>query len=320
MSKGVALLRWTGRGNLSDLQGSVVHMLKERGLKAEVTPVGGSLLLQGTDPVSLCLTFESLPGVAWTAAGYSGKGVKELARAGRVLARKYLKSGARFSVHAEAKGTGSSSDLAGAVMTGMLEEVRGARAANESSLRFRTAIDGTKGVVGVEIAKGPGGVPMGGEGAVCLVSGGIHSSVLAWDALLAGYRVGLVHAAAGEGSLRGVARLYAELSNRVDPRGLSLTVLEGGDPAGMIAGYVDAEEGTKFAGFTAGREPPTGLMGRVTCPLYLLPEEEFASKFGGLKLKGTDEKTKWGGRPVGYSERSFGGVAADVSGVLDGLA
>jgi hypothetical protein len=320
MANRVALLRWTGRGNLSDLQGSVAHILKERRTNAKVTPTGGSLLLQGADPVSHCITFENLPGVAWAAAGYSGDGVKDITKAAAVLARTYLRKGTRFSVQAEATGADSSSDLAGAVMAAMLEEVKGARAANDSKLRFRAAMDRTKGVVGVEITEGPGGVPMGDESVTCLVSGGVHSSVLAWDALVSGYRVGLVHAASGEGSLRGVARLYAELSNRVDPRGLSLRVLEGGDPGGMISKYVALEKGTKFAGFTAGHKVPPEFTRKVASPLYLLPEEEYVSKFRGLKLKSVNEKTRWGVQTSVYRERSFGGIAADVSGVLDGLA
>jgi hypothetical protein len=319
MASRAALLRWTGRGSLSDLQGSVVHILKERKTKVKVAPIGGSLLLEGGDPVSHCLTFENLPGVAWGAAGYAGDGVKELAKAAEVLARTYLRKGTRFSVQAESTEKGSSSDLAGAVMASMLEVVKGARASGESKLRFRAAMDGTEGVVGVEVTEGPGGTPTGDEAVTCLVSGGVHSSVLAWDALVAGYRVRLVHAAAGEGSLRGVAKLYAELSNRVDPRGLSLRVLEGGDPAGMIARYVAVEDGTKFAGFTAGHKVPPEFRGKVSSPLYLLPEEEYVSKLRGLKLKSVDEKAMWGTRPADYSERSFGGIAADVSGVLDGL-
>lgn len=322
MAKRAAILRWTGRGDASDLMSSVRHVLGERKVNAQVRGVGGSIIVKGPEPVGICSVFENMPGVAWTAAGYSVDGPAEVARASSVLAASYLRRGTRFSVLAEAAGGGGSSDLAGAVTSAMLEKVKGARATRESpKVKFRAALDGGRGAVGVEVAEGPGGAPMGKESVVCLVSGGRHSSVLAWSALRLGFRVKMVHAASGEESLRAAARLYAELSYRADPRGLSLAVLEGGPAAGLLSRFVAETGDPVFAGFTVGRPAPAALGEKVQGPLYLMPEETFDSEFASLRLRSHDEVTDWdGGSAGGFSVRTFGGKLADISGVLDGLA
>ncbi|MDG6910246.1 MAG: hypothetical protein JRN08_07740 [Nitrososphaerota archaeon] len=320
MARRAALLRWTGRGNASSLRSSVQHVLKERRVAGEVRAVGGSLAVSGPEPVGVCSIFENMPGVAWTAAGFEVEGADEVAKASSSLAASYLKKGTRFSVRAEGA-DGLASDLAGAMTSTMLGKVKGARASDESpSVRFRAALDGAKGVVGAEVSSGPGGTPMGEETAVVLVSGGKHSSVLAWDALLLGHRVTLVHAATGEASLRAVARLYSELSNRGDPRGLALAVLDGGTVAGTLSKFVAQCADQVHGGFTAERPVP-GCLGRnVQAPLWMMPEEEFDRQFGPMRLRSHEELADWGGPSAGrYTQRTFGGRIADVNGVLDGL-
>ncbi|MDG6983891.1 MAG: hypothetical protein JRN28_05030 [Nitrososphaerota archaeon] len=318
----VAILRWTGMGNAADFQSSVRHVLKERGVKARMRTMGGSIVLAVPEPVGACSIFEGMPGVAWTAAGYAVAGAGDVARASSALAAAYLRRGVRFSVSAEVTGGGMASDLAGAVTSVMLEKVKGARASNEAAkVRFRAARDGKGGVVGVEVARGPGGSPMGSEAVACLVSGGRHSSVLAWDSVLQGLRVNMVHASSGERSLAAAARLYAELSHRADPRGLSLTVLEGGPVPALLSKFAGQCREPMFGGFTVARPAPASLGARVESPLYIMPEEAFGAQFASLGLKGEEEATDWGDSAAGsYSERTFGGRTADVSQVLDGLA
>ena len=322
MTKKAAILRWTGRGDASDFRSSVNHVLLERGVKAEVRRVGGSLVLSGPEPVGLCSTFENMPGVAWTAAGFSVASRDEVARASSVLASRYLKRGEKFSVQAEASGRGASSDLAGAVTSAMLEEVKGARASSDAAgVRVRAALDGARGVVGIEVSRGPGGSPMGRDGAVCLVSGGRHSAVLAWSAVLQGFRVNMVHVQSGEGSLFAAARLSAALSNRGDPRGLSLTLLRGGEPAGVLPRFLARRTEPVFGGFTVERPAPAALGPKVQSPLFMMAEETFESQFGALGVKSNDEVADWGRKSAGdYIERRFGGKSADVSAVIDGLA
>ena len=113
--------------------------------------------------------------MAWIAAGFGAARVDELSSAGGVLAKRYLRRGDSFSVEAEATGGVLASDLGGAVTSRILEAVKGSRASESGKVRFRGAADGKAGVVGVEVAAGPGGVPTGVVGASCLVSGGVHS-------------------------------------------------------------------------------------------------------------------------------------------------
>jgi hypothetical protein len=320
MAEKAAILRWTGRGSMADLKASVGHVAKARKLMARVERVGDSLVLTGAEPVGACLVFEFMPGVAWGAAGYAARGLKPLAKASTVLASSYLRRGTRFAVDAQTVRAGPASDLAGTVTSAMLDTVKGARAVTENpKVRVKAALDGPLGVVGIEVAEGPGGVPTGNKTAVCLLSGGVHSSVLAWNAALSGYRVELFHAQTSEESLWAAARLYSELSYRMDPRGLSLTVAEGGAPAGLIDRFLAGLKVPAFGGFTTRPIPPK-LKARVHAPLSLLTEEGFAEQFSGLKLKSLDELADWDDRSVGaYFTRAFGGRSADVSGVIDGL-
>lgn len=306
---------------MADLQQSIEFVLRSGGVRAKVRKIGGSVVVEVPDPVGTSALLENMPGVAWVAAGLAVGSFKELGPASGALARKYLRRGDRFAVGAEGTLGTVGSDVSGAVTSGVLDSVKGARVSQEAPrAKFRAAFDGSKGVVGVELKRGPGGVPTGRESASCLVSGGLHSSVVAWMAVLMGFRVRLVHAKCNEEALRAAARLYSELSHRADPRGLVLEVLEGGSEAGALAEFVKSE-GPVFGGFhsTSGAVPRV-LGSAVLAPLYLMPEEMYRSEFESLQVKGHDSMTDWraarGGR---VSARTFGGVAADVSGVLDGL-
>ena len=64
--------------------------------------------------------------------------------------------------------------------------------------------------------RGRAELPTGGDWVSCLVSGGERSSALAWMAALSGFSLRLVHSRTDEAALRHVARLYSELSFRMD--------------------------------------------------------------------------------------------------------
>ena len=321
MANRAAILRWTGRGSLTRLRSSVEHVLGEKRLKGRVERTGSSLVVECPEPVEMCLALEFMPGVAWGAVGYTAEGLGEMAKASSALAARYLRRGSKFSVWAEAKKGLPSSDLAGVVTSAMLERAKGARVDGRSpKVRFRAAIDGPRGAVGVEIVAGPGGVPTGSEEVAVLVSGGIHSSVVAWNAALSGFRVRLIHARSDEPGLHAAAKLYSELSNRMDPRGIALTVLEGGPAGGLLAKFAARSKTPVFGGFTVERPEPSSLRGKVGAPLYLMAEDEFAAQFESLRLKNHAGYTDWKtGTASQIRARSFGGKSADVSGVLDGL-
>jgi hypothetical protein len=291
-------------------------------LEVRVRRVGGLLMVNGAEPAMVATILGQMPGVGWIAAGVSANSYAELGAAAKSLAGKYLRRGDRFAVLAEATGSAVVSDVAGVVTSAALGEVEGIRIDEESPrTTFRTTFDGRRGAVGVQIIEGPGGVPTSSAEAVCLVSGGKHSSVVAWMALLSGYRVNLVHASVGDESLREVAKLYAEFSHRVDCTKLSLEVLGGG--VGALAHASAASEGRApvFGGFHAGcSEIPAALAGAAEAPLFLLPEAEFDASFESLGLKANARRQAWTDRPSAeVSRRSFGGVRADANGVLDGL-
>ena len=319
--KSAAILRWTGRGRLADLQSSIKFVLRMNAVKGRVSGIGNSVVVEGPEPLGLAALLGNMPGVSWVAAGTSARPYRELAAASRSLARNYLKRGDRFSVGAEGTEGVLASDLAGSVTSAILDSVKGSRVSAESpKIRFRAACDGGRGVVGVEVKKGPGGAPMGTDSVSCLVSGGMHSSVLAWEAVLHGFRVRLVHSRSSDEGLRSVARLYSELSHRADPRGLSLEVLEGGSVVGALYKYARRSSDPVFAAFTPTTAAAARRLPSVLAPLFLLPEERFQAEYESLGIKGVDSVERWAAkRGEEVRVRTFGGKVADVSGVLDGL-
>ncbi len=315
------ILRWTGRGKFSDLLDSVSFVIsQERGSK-KVVRVGDSVVVEGPEPIGVAALLGQMPGVSWVAAGTAAGSPKQLSLAAGVLAKKYLRSGDRFSVDAEGGDAAKASDLRGGVTSGVLGAVRGSRVSADSpKVAFRAALDGGSGAVGVEVKAGPGGAPTGEEPAACLVSGGLHSSVVAWYAVLGGFRVRLVHVAASDESLRAVAMLYSELSHRADPRWLSLEVIEGNTVLGAASGRAGQARGRVFCGVTRGSgRGRRGLKG-AEAPLYLMPEERFLAQYESLGIGGTGGTADWKAKATGRTRtRRFGGRAADVSSVLDGL-
>jgi hypothetical protein len=320
-SKRTTIIGWSGRGSQRDLESSVANVLRLAGLKQGVVRKGRALLVEGEDPVEIAGLVQRMPGVSWVAVGLGAGSTKELGRGAGALAGKYLGPGRTFAVAGDVSG-GPKGDIVGLLTSAILERAKGARTVDEGpDVRFRASFDGAGGAVGVELAGGPGGVPTGTEAAVCLVSGGSHSAVVCWLALLAGFRVRMLHAKVDDASLRAVAKLYAEMSHRADPSHLSLEVLSGGTPASLLGGRLGAGGGRAFAGFHAGcSDVPRLLESRVTAPAYLLPEEWFDREFGGLSLKGDHRTEAWTGSPRKAVERmEFGGEKADVSSTLDGL-
>jgi adenylyl- and sulfurtransferase ThiI len=320
--KNAALVRWTGRGSVIDLRSSADYLLRASHIKARVRVEGGSIVVEGPGPVSVAAMLQNMPGVAWVAAGLAVGSLGEAAKASRLLAGVYLRRGQTFSVEAEGGGGALASDLGGMITSGILEFVKGAHVSIASpKVRFRAAFDGEKGVVGVEVKRGPGGVSMGREWATCLVSGGMHSSVVAWAALLMGHRVRLVHIMAGDEGLRSVARLYSELCRRVDPRGLRLEVIEGAGQSEELAKYLAKSSGKAFGGFHSTKgSVPIPFRGTVEAPLYLMPEEVYFSLFESLGVKAGETEAQWTSKPgSSFLIKAFDGWAEDVSAILDGL-
>jgi len=319
-STNTAIVRWTGKGDLEDLRSSVEFVLGEEEAEARVSRIGESLTVEGPEPLRLAALLGNLPGVSWVAAGLVARSYRELSSSARQLSRKYLKKGDGFVVYAEGTGGTVLSDISGIVTSAALDAVKGSRVSTGSSkVCFRAAFDGDRGVVGVQVRQGPGGAPTGSEEATCLVSGGVHSSVVAWEAVLQGFRVRLVHVMYSEESLRAVARLYSELSHRADPRGLTLEVIDGESVSEGLSRYASSSEKPVFAGFSSGSGGKCRLA-KVLSPLYLMSEDGFATEFEGLGIKSFDAPEDWDRKAEGEAgARRFGRRRADVSAVMDGL-
>lgn len=315
-----ALARWTGRGFAADLLSSVKSVLDANRFRGRSTVTGNTVIIEGRSPVTAAGILRNLPGVAWVGVGFSIVSLREASEAGRKLAKAYLRRGDGFSVSAEVTGDASASDLGGVVSSAILEAVKGSRASESPKVKIRAAFDGVRGVVGVEVSQGPGGLSMGNGWATCLVSGGMHSSLMAWEALVAGYRVRLLHLRGDDEGLRAVGRLYAEFSHRVDPRGLALTVIEGGGEATRLASRLAESRGPVFSGCHRGVGRAPKLLERITTsPLFLLPEEDFQRGFDRLGVKAAVNATGWETRGGKSESKSYEGWAEDVSAVIEGL-
>jgi adenylyl- and sulfurtransferase ThiI len=320
---GTTVVRWSGRGRLDDLIDSIEAVMRAEDERARVISQGNSVLVEGAEPAGVASLLGGLPGIEWIAIGSSSDSVRGLAAALAKLARKYVTPQGRFVVRAESTSDMTKpSDLAGAGTSAVLDAARGSRASESAaSTIFRVAFDGKHGVAAVEIGRGPGGSAMGRRVASCLVSGGMHSSALVWAAMLSGYSVRMVHSKVSEDSLMAVARLYALLSQRVDPRKVSLTVLEGGGVLRSLSRWSSRAGGSVFAGFHAEcHAEPVRIAKNVESPLFLLPEEEFERFTSTIGAKVLDGRERWGREQGGRVHvTSIGGVRRDVHGVLDGL-
>jgi hypothetical protein len=320
-----ALVRWTGRGRIDELAESVARVLRAAGLRARTRVLGGSIVVSGPRPTDVALLLRNLPGVSWVAAGFSFSSPGELADSTSRLARAYLKRGGSFATWAESTHGGArAGDLTGMVNSAVIDAVGGARVeGRKPDVRFRVARDRLGGAVGVQLAEGAGGRAVGAERVHVLVSGGKHSSVLAWTALLSGKGVEMVHVDAGHESLLGVARLYSELSNRADHTKLSLTVIRGAEVGRAVRWWLEREGRELYGGWHAEcHERVPEHRGRLFAPVYFLPEEFFDRTLAELSLSDAGERASWPeGEPAGRVRvLRFGGRRADVHDVMDSLA
>ncbi len=325
------MVGWSGSGRLEDLERTVVGKLSARA--GEVDRIDDTLLVASEDPVEVARRLALLPGVGWIAVGFRFRGGQGyLENLGR-LAKRYLSKGKTFKI--SAKVTRSKQTAGDAVLAGnseLLSLIPGVRVdERKPRVRFRVCLEGARGACGAEVRSGPGGAPSGGDWVSCLVSGGERSSSMAWMAALSGFSLRLVHSTTDEVALRHVARLYSELSHRMDPRCLELLVLGGGgDAAGRIGRWLEGQRGEVFAGMRPGPSgSQAGLAKRfpsLALPLVLVRDDEVATTYRSLGLGraskggmrgGFTSKALRAGSP--YTERRFGGVEADSNAVIDAM-
>lgn len=317
MLQRTSIVRWTGKGSIRSLESMVRSILTSEGQRVEVRMAGHSLLASGTDPVWVASALTWTPGVAWIAVGLEG----DVGEAGAELARKFLREKGRFEVVAETTGE-PASDAAGEATAAILGAVKGSRVDTRNpNVVFRVSRDEGTAAVGVLIRRGPGGSPIGSGEATCLVSGGRHSAVVAWQALLSGLRIRLVHGFVGDSALREVAKLYVELVSRVGEGGVTLEVVGGATLEKALASSVAGEPAAAFVGSRVGGGPvPASLRRATVAPLFLLTDAQFDEGARSLSLRDVDTPSRWTEPTKGDSPSgSFTGWAASVGEVVRGL-
>jgi len=320
--RGSTLLGWTGEGSIADLSNAARGVLKAERRKATLRESGGTVVIDGDRPTETAHMLANLPGVSWVGVGHSSGTLDGAYQELAGLAKTYLRKRGSFWIRPEARGSSPTpGELTGRAVGVVLDAVKGSRVReNAPSTVFTLGWDGRAGTAGVILALGPGGVPTGEATVACLVSGGMHSSVTAWYALLAGLRVELVHARVSDESLREVARLYAELSHRVNPEALKLRVLEGQTIRDAIASWAEAQTGEIFSGVHGWRTGRGVVPRKARAPLLLLPEEGFESALSGLGVRGySPQPAETSTGHASTRQLTFGGVRTDMNGVLDGL-
>lgn len=326
--KGAAIVGWTGLGSIDDLLRTSKAKLP-RG--AEAAKGARSITVRGEDPVAVARSLAYLPGVEWIAVGYEFASLESCMGALAVLAVRYLREGESFSVVADVKGGGrEEGDVLMESTSAVLRAARGARVDERNPrVRFRVISVNDRGACGVQLREGVGGVPTSRRRlASVLVSGGYHSAVTAWMAAVSGYTLTMVHSRGEDDeSLRQVARLYAELSRRIDASSIRLTLLEGrGAPGDRLARWLERADGEALTGVHPECRGTRGLEllrrhPKALFPLLLVQEDEVRSRYEGLglKVKASDRNRTLGaaGGEDRFTERSFGGREADQNAVLD---
>jgi len=331
MLKPVAMVGWSGLGSFDDLEATVLRKLGAR--KADMDRVGGTLLISVEEPVAAARSLAFLPGVAWIAVGYRFTGTDGYLKVLNLLAKRYLSKGKTFRISANSvRSKQSGGDLILSGNSELLSSVPGVKVdEGRPRVRFRVSIDGAKGACGAEIRTGPGGSPTGDDWVACLVSGGERSSSMVWMAALSGFSLRLVHSWTDDAALRRVAKLYSELSFRMDPRCLELVVLEGGkSPMGRIGRWLHDHDGATFAGLQPERPQVSTELARkfpnLSLPLVFVQDDSISAIFRSLGLGPVARKaSSWGMTPKAleaatpYSEIKFGGVQADLNTVIDAI-
>ena len=328
--KPAAIVGWTGNGTLDDFARTASSKIHAKG--DGVARGTRSLVVRGEDPISVARSLARLPGAAWIAVGYEFDGLESCLSRLRALSERYLREGESFRVSADVQQSGKEEgDVLMEATSVLLRSVRGTKVDEKGpKVTFRVLMMRGKGACGVQLREGPGGVPTSRRmEAACLVSGGYHSAVATWMAALSGFSLTLVHSREDDESLRQVARLYAELSRRIEPSSLRLAVLEGKEaPGDRLAAWLGRSRGDVFtgvhpecrgtAGFEVLRRYPSALF-----PLILLQEREVRSRLDELGLRGkTGDRSarlvvsKREGR---FTVKTFEGGEADQNAVLDSI-
>ncbi len=303
----------TGRGSTERASERIRNSVGKR----DVLQMGKVAVLRNSSAID-AYRISKLPGIMWTAYGFISKG-ESIIRDAVDLASNFIRKKRSFSVIV-AEDNPEFSDIKMSIEGSILSKFQ-KKKINEKKpdLTFILSGAGKGYAFGLKLYEGVGGSMQGEEIVTCIVSGGMHSSVVAWLSCLSGKGVRIVHSLASTHSLYSVARLYERLSAMSDPTLVELRVLKGeGREEDVLYSWLE-DNGPAFSGNHV--ECSSKLFSeKVIAPAYILPEEVFAKYLREMRLPNFERRVGEGGRYVKYKELSFGGRSANMHEVIDSLS
>lgn len=281
----------------------------------------GSTIVINSCSITEGYRISMLPGVRWVAVGKVEK-KDNLPAIAVELAANYLTKRRTFMLYAERDSPEEVYDMKIKIEGDILSKLKNKKI-NEKKpdVVFVLTKQDNQYAFGVKIYDGVGGIIQSKERiASCLVSGGIHSSVLSWFCCLSGYSLKMIHCYSGTYALYSVAKLYEKISSMSNPEMLELELVYGKSKTENLLFSLVQE--SKTALYSGNHSSCSGevFFERVQAPLFFMPEELFISYSEKLGIKDKSkrlEKTKF--ERVNYKTKSFGFRKANMHEVIDKL-
>lgn len=312
MKERAVIVFLTGRGKTERAGERIRNSVGKR----DILQIGKVAVLRNSAAID-AYRISRLPGVMWTAYGFISR-EESILKDAVDLASNFIKNKRSFSVvvtEEKPELTDVKMSIEGNILSKFQKKKINEKKPDLTFILSRTE----KGYAfGLKLYQGVGGSIQGEETVTCLVSGGMHSSVVAWLSCLSGKGVKIVHSLSSTYSLYSVARLYERLSSMSDPTLLELSVLKGeGREEDVLYSWLE-DNGAVFSGNHI--ECSSKLFSsKVIAPAYVLPEEVFAKYQREMRLPNFERRIGEGGRYVKYKEFSFGGRSANMHEVIDSL-
>jgi hypothetical protein len=317
LNKWAVIAFLTGRGDYVHAKERIINSTGNKNVKLK-----GKVAIIKESNAYEAYRVSRLPGVKLSAYGFTSD-EKSFLREVLDLASKFLKQKKKFRVLADTEGESEMIDLKMSVEGSILSNLRDKSIdERKPDVTFIISKAGDDYAFGVKLYDGVGGrIQSENDEVTCLVSGGIHSSVVSWLSCLAGKKVRMVHSFVSTFSLYSVAKLYEVLSSRSDPTLLELVVLKGdGEPQDILCTWLSENKKDVYSGYHVECSPDI-ILDNVSAPAYILPEEKYALYFKELKLRVFKAKLAKGKISNSkYRQLRFGGKRANMHEVIDNLS
>jgi hypothetical protein len=307
----VTIIQLTGRGSYASAEERVRNATGNK----QVSSIGDIVFL-GDSSVKEAYRASKLPGVEWTASGYMLEG-KDIIKEAMELASNFLREKKKFFIVAKEELSDIKMDIEGKILSSMVgKRIDG----KKPDVTFVISKAGKRYAFGVKLYEGVGGCMQSSSKVACLVSGGMHSSVVSWLLCLSGKGLKIVHSFVNTFSLYSVAKLYEKLSSMSDPTLLELRVLKGeGQTEDILFSWIEDNNVEQFSGNHI--ECSEELFSeKIKAGAYTMPEEQYRKYLNYLRLKPFEKRICKNGRRVPYKELKFGGVYANMHEIIDSLS